>query len=1054
MSSILAVLLVGSLISISPAAAQNTIFGQNKVQYKDFEWYFIQSDHFDVYFNQGGESLADFTADVAESSYASISKSFRYQITNRIPIVVYNSHNEFQQTNVVNSYLEEGIGGVTELFKNRIVLPFEGDYKKFRHVIHHELVHAVLNDMFYGGSIQSIITHNITLQLPLWFNEGLAEYEALKWDTNSDMFLRDATIHEYLPPLQLLNGYFAYRGGQSMWNYIATKYGDQKIAEILTRIKGTRSVDQGFRSAIGLSIEELSEHWQKDQKVLYWPDIAKREDPADYARRLTDHRKDGSFYNTSPAISPQGDRIAFISNRDDYFDVFIMNAIDGSTREKIVKGQRTPEFEELHLLTPGMSWSPDGKYLALAAKSGDRDAIVIINTQNGDDERFEFDLDGVFSVNWSPAGTDSAHPERKLAFVGTKNGQSDIYTYDLDTKKLENLTNDIFSDQDPTWSSDGTAIFFSSDRSTNTDPATIPASFKMQRYNYRQLDLYRMTIATHRIARITEMPHSDETSPVAAPDGKHLFFISDVNGINNVYAANLDSGTIRPLTNSLSGVYQLSLSQDGSKLAFSSLHNAGFDLFILRNPLERNLKVTELEQTEYLRREALSTSASPTRVLEGKDSLRVNDDVIIKTDTRDSTKLYGDDVKIDLRNYVFNESFRERNEKRLDTAKFPLAMNNIDETGNYKVNKYKLNFSPDIVYGNAGYNTYYGVEGSTIMAFSDMLGDHQIYLLTNLLFDLKNSDYALAYFYLPKRIDYGIEAFHSARFIYLADTILGESLNRFRNYGVSTFASYPINKFNRLEMSLSWFNITRDNLDLVFVPSQRRSLILPSLSYIHDNSLWGLISPENGERYNVSILASPKIGGEALGFYTITGDYRTYLRLARSYSIAFRMAGGGSFGPNPQRFIIGGVDNWINRQFENNRIPIENAEDYVFLTAGIPLRGYNYSARVGTKYALINTEIRFPLFGYFTAGPIPVLFQSLSGLLFLDVGAAWNGRYDFKAFDKDSGGDVYMKDLLSGMGYGVRMIFLGFLLKLDVAYAYNLKEFSTPKYYFSLGADF
>ncbi|TLY28207.1 MAG: biopolymer transporter Tol, partial [Ignavibacteria bacterium] len=358
-----------------PASAQQTIFGKNKVQYKDFHWFYVQSSHFDVYFNQGGESLADFTASIAESSYNSISKSFRYQITNRIPVVVYDSHNEFQQTNVVNSYLEEGIGGVTELFKNRVVIPFEGDYKKFRHVIHHELVHAVINDMFYGGSIQSIIANNITLQLPLWFNEGIAEYESLQWDTNSDMFMRDATIHEYLAPIDFLNGYFAYRGGQAVWNYIATKYGEQKIADILARIKGTRSVDGGFRSAIGLSVNELSERWQKEQKVQYWPDIAKREDPADYAHRLTDHTKDGGFYNTSPRISPQGDRIAFISNRDDYFDVFVMNTIDGSIQQKLVKGQRTPDFEELHLITPGMAWSPDGRRLALAAKSGDKDAI-------------------------------------------------------------------------------------------------------------------------------------------------------------------------------------------------------------------------------------------------------------------------------------------------------------------------------------------------------------------------------------------------------------------------------------------------------------------------------------------------------------------------------------------------------------------------------------------------------------------------------------------------------------------------------------------------------
>ena len=180
-------------------AAQEEEFGRNKVQYTRFHWSYIQTDHFDIYFSDGGQYLAEFAATAAESAYTSISKSFRYQLVNRVPIIVYNSHNDFQQTNVVNSYLEEGIGGVTELFKNRMVLPFEGDYKKFRHVIHHELVHAVINDMFYGGSIQSIIANNITLQLPIWFNEGLAEFEALRWDTDSDMFLRDATVHEYLP---------------------------------------------------------------------------------------------------------------------------------------------------------------------------------------------------------------------------------------------------------------------------------------------------------------------------------------------------------------------------------------------------------------------------------------------------------------------------------------------------------------------------------------------------------------------------------------------------------------------------------------------------------------------------------------------------------------------------------------------------------------------------------------------------------------------------------------------------------------------------------------
>jgi len=165
-----------------------------------------------------------------------------------------------------------------------------------------------------------------------------------------------------------------------------------------------------------------------------------------------------------------------------------------------------------------------------------------------------------------------------------------------------------------------------------------------------------------------------------------------------------------------------------------------------------------------------------------------------------------------------------------------------------------------------------------------------------------------------------------------------------------------------------------------------------------------------------------------------------------------RLAGGGSFGEDPQRFIIGGVDNWINREFSNNRIPIDKPEDFVFLTAGIPLRGYDYNARLGTKYGLMNLELRFPFAGYFSAGPLPVFFQSLGGVIFLDMGSTWTLGRDVKLFDRDADG-VYMRDLLAGTGYGVRMVFLGFLLKLDVAWSFDLQQTSTPKYYFSVGED-
>ena len=272
-------------------------FGQNKVQYKNFDWKFLQTKHFDIYFSQEGEYIAQFTAVAAESSLVKLESNIGYKIQNRIPILVFNSHNDFQQNNALDEYMPEGVGGVTELFKNRVLVPFEGDYDKFRHVIHHELLHAYMNDMYYGGSIQNIISQNIKLQFPIWFSEGMAEYQSLGGnDKANDMFLRDAVIYDYMPDLEYVNGYLAYRGGQSFFSWLADEYGKEKIGDLMQSIKAMGDVDDGFRDVYKLDIRELSDKWHKYLKQTYWPDYAARQEITDFANRLTDSRKGDGYY--------------------------------------------------------------------------------------------------------------------------------------------------------------------------------------------------------------------------------------------------------------------------------------------------------------------------------------------------------------------------------------------------------------------------------------------------------------------------------------------------------------------------------------------------------------------------------------------------------------------------------------------------------------------------------------------------------------------------------------------------------------------------------------
>jgi hypothetical protein len=216
-----------------PAWAWPQGFGKNKIQYQRKSWQYIQSRHFDIYFYEGGEKVADFTAAIAESSLTALKKTLQFDLMARIPILVYNSHNDFEETNVTPDIQEESVGGFTEFFKGRVVLPYDGSNEQYRHVVHHELTHAVILQYFYGAGPGSVLRGVTSFQIPGWMNEGLAEFESVHWDTEADNYIRDAVINNYLPPIEQLGGFFAYKGGQNFYYWVERRYGRAKVTELL-----------------------------------------------------------------------------------------------------------------------------------------------------------------------------------------------------------------------------------------------------------------------------------------------------------------------------------------------------------------------------------------------------------------------------------------------------------------------------------------------------------------------------------------------------------------------------------------------------------------------------------------------------------------------------------------------------------------------------------------------------------------------------------------------------------------------------------------------------
>ncbi len=1001
-------------------------FGKNKVQYQEFDWKYIQSPNFDIYYDNGSKYLAEFTAFSAEKALRSIQGTLNYRINKRIPIIVYNTHNQFQQTNVISSYMPEGVGGVTELFKNRIVLPFQGDYAQYDHVVHHELVHGVLNDMFYGGTLQSAISTNSSFMIPLWMNEGFAEWESIDgMNTETDMFMRDLVVSESLPGLERLDGYLAYRGGQTFYWYIEDTYGKEKVGDLLNQLKIYRNLDLAFKNTFQMNFEDFSEKWQREIKKFYSPDLAKYENPKDYATQITNHIKERTYYNSSPAISPDGKKMAYISAPGGVFGVFVKNIDEKGEGEKLVSSSRAQDFEDLNMLTPGISWSPDGKKLAISAKSGGEDAVFIINANDGDYEKFKFDMKSITSVSWSPDGL-------KYAFIGTQGEKSDIYIYDINSKKLINITNDIFSEKYISWSADSKDILFISDRSVYTEDKLSKDNFKMWTYDTYQSDIYKVNIKDLGMTRVTFDPENEKTSLAVTKDN-NLLYVSDKNGIGNIYKLDFSTNDIKPLTNSLTGITQISLSKDDSKLLFTTQADGGYDIFMLRFPLERKLAIDELPLTNFKQKQIEKNKIAESLVSISADSNKTETDELIS---------YGDfDVDFESQKLVqpsvdAQKDVEEESKIAMDTNK------------TFQEYDYKISFSPDLISGNPGYSTYYGFQGITQMMFSDVMGDHQLFVQANLLIDLRNSQFFVAYNYLPNIIDYQFSAYHTSAFVLGYDNYY----YRFRNFGTGVTASYPFSLFNRLELGLNGMFLTKENIDVPQNASLDRFLIMPNVKYVHDNTMWGYYGPREGSRYYVGISASPKLGDDGSGFTTFSTDIRQYFALGPYFSLAFRGAGSLSVGSDPQNFFLGGTDNWINRRFNNGRLPFDDPVDFALMSFEMPLRGWAVSDVTGDKFFLLNAEFRFPLLTALVAGPLPILIQGINGAVFFDMGAAWYDQFNDK--QTLTNGEEYPANLLMSTGFGIRSYFLGLPVKIDVAWRNEISRWSEPYWLFSLGYDF
>ena len=1045
-------------------------FGQNILQYEKFDWQYIQTKYFDIYFYEDGIVNKDFINSESEKAYKKISNYLNWELKDRYTIILHNSHNDFQQTNVINIYMQEGIGGVTELYKNRIVIPFDGSLSELKHVLHHEMVHLFINDMLYGGSVSNMIYSNVK-PIPLWMNEGLAEYLSSKWNSNSEMWIRDIAINGGdFPHFNQLNGYLAYRGGHSIWNFIANKWGDEIIAEIFWDLKKLGNLNKVFENTLGVDLQGLLDLWHQDIKDSYWPEIKDRDSISKISEVLIDHTELDNSYNIAPFISPTGEKFTIYSNKSGNMGIYLVSTEDGAFIRKIIDGEQTTKFEELHILKPGVSWSPDGNKLVFAAKSGKSDALYILDIINNTTKKIRLELEGIFQPAWNPnfecenfidcndtgsicegdlewnqtLGNRSWDKNeifidenknqkwdctgKEIAFIGNNGLQSDIYIYNYQTEDLINLTDDWFSDEDPSWTIDGKSLYFISNRNNyNFTDSNLGINNLPESYDVSRKDIYTINTKNRKIIQITNTPW-EESYPYELRNNNGIIYLSNQSGINNIYVQ--EENELYPLTNVATGITQFSIDKNNNQILFCGLENLGFNIYSITDPLrliDRNIEIP--------------IANWKNKSLAYNTIYRNNSEEII------DGKIY----KNDYQHFVFSN---------MDSSKVITMINEPKKDIQYDNTVYnydKPRFTLDFMQAVFGYDmTYNNTQGMAQILLSDMMGDYRIYINTEMEVDFKNSDYMLEYHFLPNRMDWFFKVYHYA---YLFDQNYNFYADyRIENMGFNILSKYPLNRFERFEATLNLNHTTETSLDeenyFEEIYEGSSSIFQTSIQYVWDNSKWGGLHPVDGSRFYTKYRFAPKHSNFNYDFHCLTIDFRDYKKFDLSSS-GFRLFAGKYWGNSPYKFKLGGAP-WIASS-QNRPQYVYDSNEHYFSEYVYPIRGTNLGSRLGSHVMLMNFEYRLPMLMYYF--PTIQWLGQINGVFFTDIGVVWDDA--FPDFNNSSNWDNPLENETSTgwawtYGVGPRFIFLGMPWQLDYTWQYfpitGKNQYNG--WYLSIGLDF
>jgi Tol biopolymer transport system component len=983
--------------NISVVMAQ--YFGQNKPGYEVFHFKVVETPNFEIYHYLDNPEVVKELANFSEQWYRMHQAVFQDTFLVKNPMIFYNDHADFQQTNAISGSVGVGTGGVTEALKNRVILPIAMSNQQTFHVLGHELVHAFQYNLILNGDSTSL--RNLA-NLPLWMVEGLAEYMSIgSVDPHTAMWMRDAVMQDDIPSLKDLDNpkYFPYRYGQAFWAFLTASKGDDVIEPLFVAV-AQYGMEVAVPLILGMTLEELSDDWVKSIRTRYEPYVGGQK-MAYYGEKLISESNAGRM-NVSPVVSPDGKYVIFLSEKDLFStDLYLADTRTGEVIRKVASAAKDGHIDDLNYIESAGTWSPDSKWFAYVAFQQGRNVLVIKEALTGKtiQEITVKDVQAFHNPNWSPDG-------REIVFSGLVGGRHDLYAVNIRTEAIRQLTRDPYSELHPHWSADGKKILFASDQ----------RSFENGRSHGKWVfNLAELDVESGQIQHYDVFPGADNLNPVYGENG-NILFLSNRDGFRNLYEFEPGTGQVFQKTRILTGIS--GITAYAPAISFSARRD--------------RMVYTVYEKNQY----AIFAGTSAAFLHEPVDPLAVN-------------MAAGTLPQADRTVYNTVNAQLETVDRYL-----PFGWEDMKEV------PYHPKFKLDYIGGGAGvgigtsstFGTTTGMAGAVDMLFSDILGDNQLFASMSLNGEITDFGTALAYTNQEKRIGWGVQLSHipirqtrggflgldTFSFddqVFLADHVVLENFRIFEDR-LGVFGQLPFSRTLRLEGGASfaryYFRIDQINRyydafgQLIFEDREKLeapegfNLVTINAALVGDNSVFGMTAPLNGTRYRFGL---DQYAGR-FDFTAITADFRTY-HFFNPVSLGLRIYHYGRYGDSEGMFPLYIGNPWFVRGY-NSSITQE-----LFYSSG-----RSFDELLGSKMLVSNFEVRIPFTGPERLATLKSKFLFSDLNIFVDGGLAWD---NFSQFDdpENTGTNFAKPQPFYSTGVSIRVNLFGAMV-IEPYYAFPL----------------